>query len=246
MTLNNTAILPVESPIRDFERLYITLRKQEQRLYTDEQVTQLPNIDALHVHYNEWKIRKHSANRLIGYLSKKKRALNILEIGCGNGWLSAQLAKIKGANVIGQDINRVEIDQAKRVFHKNNLQFFCEDFNAERFKDLRFDVIIFAASVQYFPSLKQILNHALNCLSAGGEIHLIDTNFYNHSNIDSAKERTLVYYTKMGCPELAAYYFHHLLDDLKGFDHQILANPNTIINKLLKGNPFYWISIKKK
>ncbi|MDB5287689.1 MAG: class SAM-dependent methyltransferase [Mucilaginibacter sp.] len=246
MPLNDTAILPTENSNRDFERLYIALREREQRLYTDEQVIQLPNIDPSHLHYNEWKIRKHSAERLINYLNKKKRALYILEIGCGNGWLSAQLSEIKGANVIGQDINRVEIDQAKRVFKKSNLEFFCEEFDAERFKYMYFDVIIFAASVQYFPSLKQILNRALSCLSVVGEIHLLDTNFYNQANIDSTIQRTLVYYTKMGCPELAAYYFHHRLDDLKGFDHKILANPNTIMNRLQKSNPFYWISIKKK
>lgn len=246
MLLNDTAILPTENPNRDFERLYIALREQEQRLYTDEQVMQLPDIDPSHLHYKEWKIRKHSADRLINYLNKKKRALNILEIGCGNGWLSAQLSEIKGANVIGQDINRVEIDQAKRVFQRDNLEFFYEDFDAERFKYRYFDVIVFAASLQYFPSLKLILNKALSCLSVLGEIHLLDTNFYNHSNINSAIQRTFVYYTKMGYPELAGYYFHHLLDDLKEFDHKILANPNTILNRLQKSSPFYWISIKKK
>jgi 2-polyprenyl-3-methyl-5-hydroxy-6-metoxy-1,4-benzoquinol methylase len=246
MSLNDTAILPIENPNRGFEQLYIALRKREQRLYTDEQVMQLPDIDPSHLHYKEWRIRKHSAERLISYLNKKKRRLNILEIGCGNGWLSAQIAKIKGANVIGQDINRVEIDQAKRVFQRNNLEFFCEEFDAVKFKYKFFDVIVFAASLQYFPSLKQILNQALSCLSVVGEIHLLDTNFYNQSNIDSAIQRSLVYYTKMGYPELAGYYFHHRLDDLQGFDHKILANPNTIMKRLQKGNPFYWISIKKK
>ena len=246
MPLNDIAILPIKRPVPGFEQLYIALRKLEKRLYTDEQVIQLPNIDTSHLHYNEWKIRKHPAERLISYLTKKKRALNILEIGCGNGWLSAQLAEIGGANVIGQDINRIEISQAKRVFHKNNLQFLCEDFDAGQFKDLRFDAIIFAASIQYFPSLKQILIQALSCLSAVGEIHLIDTNFYNRANIDGAKQRTLNYYTQVGYPELSGYYFHHLLDDLKGFDYQILANPNHIINRVKKSNPFYWISIRNK
>jgi 2-polyprenyl-3-methyl-5-hydroxy-6-metoxy-1,4-benzoquinol methylase len=95
MPLNDATILSTGNPNQNFERLYIALREQEQRLYTDEQVRQLPDIDPSHLHYKEWKIRKHSAERLISYLNKKKRRLNILEIGCGNGWLSAQLAENK-------------------------------------------------------------------------------------------------------------------------------------------------------
>src|SRR5271157_59561 len=100
----------------DFEDLYIGVRQQEKRLYTDEQLKNLPDIDSLHIYCNEWKIRKRSGERLIAYLGRKRRNLRILEVGCGNGWLSAKMAAIPKARVTGLDINQVEIAQANRVF----------------------------------------------------------------------------------------------------------------------------------
>jgi 2-polyprenyl-3-methyl-5-hydroxy-6-metoxy-1,4-benzoquinol methylase len=124
--------IQTESPDKAFEQLYITLRNKEQRLYTDAQLLQLPNIAATHVHYQEWQVRKHSAVRLTGYLAKKGKTLNILEIGCGNGWLANKLAQINNATVTGIDINEVEIEQAKRVLGNDNLLFLCKEFDTGR------------------------------------------------------------------------------------------------------------------
>jgi len=75
-------ISPAEHiPIRDFESLYIRLRKKEGRIYTDEEVKVLPDIAITHPHYKEWQFRKQSAQRLIDHLTQKKRSLEILEIG---------------------------------------------------------------------------------------------------------------------------------------------------------------------
>src|SRR5688572_18830814 len=76
-----------------FEKLYLQVRKAEQRLYSDDEVKSLPGIFSSHPHIEEWKQRKVSCERIIKYLDKKQKPLKILEIGCGNGWFSAQLAK---------------------------------------------------------------------------------------------------------------------------------------------------------
>ena len=102
----------------DFEDLYIAVRQQEKRIYTDEQLQLLPDID--HLYYDELKIRKRSSERLIAYLEKKHKYLRILEVGCGNGWLSAKLSNIPNTKVTGLDINQLEIEQANRVFKKDN------------------------------------------------------------------------------------------------------------------------------
>src|SRR5215213_11952226 len=88
-----------------FEELYISIRKKEQRIYTNEEVALLPDIYPDHIHYHEWQIRKRSSERLINYLSKKNRPLKILEVGCGNGWLSARMAAVDKWEVTGIDIN---------------------------------------------------------------------------------------------------------------------------------------------
>jgi SAM-dependent methyltransferase len=229
----------------DFEDLYIAARKQEKRLYTDEQLSNLPDIDPLHHYHNEWKIRKHSAGRLITYLERKRRNLKILEIGCGNGWLSAKMASINDTNVIGLDINQVEINQASRVFRKSNLQFIYDTFNDNTFENETFDVIVFAASLQYFPSLINVLKQAQSILNQRGEIHIIDTPFYNSEDASEAEERSRNYYTELGFPEMADYYYHHSISEFWGFKYRVLFNPHSIINRLFKKDPFYWVAIRK-
>ena len=227
-----------------FGDLYIDVRNQEKRVLTDCQVMFLPDIEPTHIHYKEWQVRKRSAKRLIDYLKEKSKPLNILEIGCGNGWLSSMLLTIKGSKVTGIDVNEPEIMQAKRLFKNERLDFICAGFDPQMFSDQKFDVILFAASIQYFPSIKNILQDALSCLNRNGEIHIIDTNFYNPNQVEGAARRTEQYYSEMGYPEMAAYYFHHTVNDLKPFNYQLLFNPHRLVNKISKKDPFYWVAVK--
>jgi ubiquinone/menaquinone biosynthesis C-methylase UbiE len=227
-----------------FGDLYIDVRKQEKRLLTDCQVLFLPDIDPTHIHYKEWQVRKRSAKKLFDYLKGKNKPLNILEIGCGNGWLSSMLSTIKSSKVIGIDVNGPEIMQAKRLFKNEGLDFICAGFDHAMFAGQKFDVILFAASIQYFQSLSDILMKALSCLSRNGEIHIIDTNFYSPQQVQGAAERTEQYYNEMGYPEMAAHYFHHTVNELKPFNYRVLFNPHRLVNKIGKKDPFYWVAIK--
>jgi len=227
-----------------FGDLYIDVRNREKRVLTDCQVMFLPDIEPTHIHYKEWQVRKRSAKMLIDYLKEKNNPLNILEIGCGNGWLSSMLLTIKGSKVTGIDVNEPEIMQAKRLFKNERIDFICASFDPAMFTGQNFDVILFAASIQYFPSLKNILQGALSCLNGNGEIHIIDTNFYSPNQVEGAARRTEQYYTDMGYPEMAAFYFHHTVNDLKPFNYRVLFNPHRLVNKIGKKDPFYWVTIK--
>lgn len=227
-----------------FEDLYIEVRRREKRVLTDSQVMFLPDIDGKHVHYNEWKIRKRSSQKLTGYLEKKNRPLKILEVGCGNGWLSSKLSAIPNTMVTGLDVNEVEIAQAKRIFRKDNLEFAWGSFDPARYAQKRLDIIVFAASIQYFESLKTTLLDALSCLSPDGEIHILDSHFYKPVKIVDALKRTCDYYSEIGYPEMAGYYFHHTLNALNGFNYKILSDPRHILNRIDKKSPFYWVLVK--
>ncbi len=118
---------------KNFEERYIALRRKENRIYSDKEVFQLPDIDVQHQHYKEWMIRKASVKKLINFLKKKNQSLKIMEIGCGNGWLSSQLSKIENSEVTGLDINLTELKQAERVFKNNHrLKFVYGEINAEK------------------------------------------------------------------------------------------------------------------
>lgn len=229
-----------------FEQRYISLRQKEQRVYTPEQIALLPDISPAHPHSGEWQVRKRSCNRLLQYLRSRPQPLTILECGCGNGWLSARLATLPRVVVTGSDVNQTELEQAQSVFQaQQNLSFQYGDLRDPVFDDRRYNIIVFAASVQYFPSLQDILRRALSLLRPGGEVHLVDTHFYRPDEVAAARERTHRYYSDMGFPEMSAHYFHHQLSDLEELSYKILFDPRRLSNRILHhGDPFYWLAVR--
>jgi SAM-dependent methyltransferase len=164
-------------------------------------------------------------------------------VGCGNGWLSAKLAGINHAVVTGIDINMQELDQARAVFQQPNLRFI---YGGLEIVSPGFDVIVFAASIQYFPSFENVINNALALLRQNGEIHILDTFFYDKMEANRAARRTKEYYNIMGCDEMAGFYFHRSKRELKSFNYKILLGRGTLMDRIrFRGLLFPWIRIIK-
>jgi 2-polyprenyl-3-methyl-5-hydroxy-6-metoxy-1,4-benzoquinol methylase len=246
--LYNLHVPGVSRPDAVFEKKYIQCRVREQRVYADEQVSSLPDCIVSHPHYQEWQLRKHSSEKLVRYLSQQKKALQVLEIGCGNGWLSHRLSQIPRSRVTGLDVNFTELQQAARVFNNcARLKFVYGNIDTGIPKGRQYDVIVFAASLQYFRSIGGILDDCMQYLAPEGEIHIIDTNFYRRQTLAAARERTMLYYASLGLPEMADHYFHHPIEALGQFHHKILHDPSSWRNKFSRHkHPFHWILIKKE
>jgi SAM-dependent methyltransferase len=246
MNLRPIHMVASDQTSNEFEQLYVNLRQQENRIYNDEEVAWLPDIAEDHIHKKEWEIRKASCKNLLNYLRDKKKSLNILEVGCGNGWLSYQFSQVPYSHVVGLDVNLLELQQAERVFAAiPNLNFVYGDIHSSLPIE-KFDVIVFAASIQYFKSFPDIINATLNLLADKGEIHIIDSHFYSEEQIIEARQRTHQYFHSKGFDKMDEFYFHHCLNDLKEFKYSFFYDPNSSLNKLLrKKNPFHWICIKK-
>lgn len=249
-----TPTLPVNSPpdtgeveVTGMEKYYMAVRQKEGRLYSDEQVLLLPEIARRHPLYGEWQARKESAARLKHYIEKKTSLPHILEVGCGNGWLCRQLAQIPGCSVTGVDINFSELQQATRVFsHIPRLRFIHGGIQHNAIADGKYDFIVFAAAIHYFPSLKNSISEAECLLKPGGEIHILDSHFYKPADVNAAKERTVAYYHQLGFPEMAALYYHHSTDDMNEFHYRTLYKPSLWGRYILNHqNPFPWYYIKK-
>lgn len=235
----------IASPVNTgFSDSYIKVRELESRVYSDDTVSKLPYMLQNHPQYSEWKMRQKSTQRFIDYL-KKKEGKALLEIGCGNGWFTAQCATELN-NAVGIDVNIQELEQAAKVFNSSNSQFMYWDVFSEIPFTQKFDIIVLNAVVQYFPDFYRLKERLFELLSSNGEIHIIDSPFYSNEEASLAKQRSNAYYTEIGVKEMADYYFHHSFDAIKDVD--VLYKPsNSVFKKLVKGKdmPFGWYRLTK-
>lgn len=208
-----------------FEELYERTRGSERRILSDEQVAQLPDgTDLWNV--DEWRIRARSADRLVRALRGSDLGSRVLEVGCGNGWLSARLQR-EGHEVLGIDPFTAELEQAARVFPNGPAFARCDLFEAGLPQEF-FDIIVFAASFQYFPDAQKALARASSLLRPSGEIHVMDSVLYR-SPVEKtgAEERSRKYYENLGVPEMHTHYHAHAMDDLKGAHRvRVLSAPS--------------------
>lgn len=232
---------------KDFAALYSALRKAEGRFYTDDEVNRLPLIYSAHPHCKEWKLRKQTADLLLKNLGQLKKGAGILEIGCGNGWLSAFLTKLPGAIVTGIDIHPEEIEQANRVFGKTpSLCYLPVSPFDPLLNTAHFDCIVLAASAQYFPSFDQLITRCMELLRPGGDIHIVDTHFYTPHEAEAARERTEAYYAGLGFPEMTGYYFQRTTNELEKYNYKIVSPPFSIAGFIMgRKKVFPYIIISK-
>jgi ubiquinone/menaquinone biosynthesis C-methylase UbiE len=223
------------------EKIYIALRSKEGRLLTDEALRMLP--EGLHRQplKKEWSNRKESMKKLKRYLHKGGCASKILDLGCGNGWMANQLAS--GANSVwAMDTNLTELQQGFKVFgSKPNLHFTYADILKDNFQESNFDVIILAASIQYFQDPVLLLKKLRSHLAPAGEIHIIDSPFYEESQLADARRRSADYYSQIGYPQMINYYNHHSWNSLAEFSP--VKHRNNLSLPFLK-SPFPWLIIK--
>jgi len=103
----------------------------------------------------------HPKHRLMNYhqffLDNIDEKDTILDIGCGNGALSLDLAK-KAKKVIGIDINESNIHIAKNKYMKENIIYYCGDA-LYNLPDERYDVIILSNVLEH-------INYRVNFLKS--------------------------------------------------------------------------------
>ena len=235
-------------PFQNKEQAYIETRRIEGRLLEDEAVSRLPHVPKKSRHWQEWRIRERNLKDFLRYWSERGGPLRILDLGCGNGWMSHHLAQLAHSQVTGMDLNQVELDQAARVFAKEtNLRFVYGDVYQDH--PMTYDCIVLAASMQYFPDPQGLVNRLLELLDDGGELHVIESKFYGRDQVEDAQRRSSDYYQSLGQDEMTTYYFHHCLEDMLKMGAETLHEPqgNRGRNRRLTAkSPFHWLRFSKK
>lgn len=209
-----------------FENAYLRLREKENRILSDDVVKKLPETDNTDGRRQEWEMRKSSLTIITDHL-KKRGAKSILELGCGNGWLSSNIAKTLTSDVCAVDINEAELLQGARVFgNLQNLCFVYTNIFSATLHPKKFDVVILGSSVQYFSDLAKLFK---TIFSLTDMIYIIDSPVYSSSDAaEAAKQRSIKHFSSLGFPEMTEQYFHHTLEDLAKVNYTYLYNPNSI------------------
>jgi len=230
--------------------IYIKVRKTEGRLYSDNEVRYLPDVPPGHPLKKEWEVRKKTAENLAKYFTNYNNN-EILEVGCGNGWLSNFLAEKTKNNITALDLNESELKQAVKVFsEKDNLRFIFGNIFENIFPQKKFNFILLAGSIQYFRDFKKLIEQLSYYLKPGGEIHIADSPFYKEEEKEAAKKRTGTYYNSIGFPEMIKNYYHRSWDELGNRNYYIVNWTKVRYSKILTGlkipvkNIFPWIIIK--
>ena len=103
--------------------------------------------------------------------------LRVLEVGCGPGYLSLELAR-SGFNVVGLDISERCIEIASQfakqdpwIEQRGSLDYLAGDFySSPGLEDEAFDVVVFLGALHHFPDQVATIQRAKNLLKPNGLI----------------------------------------------------------------------------
>jgi len=95
----------------------------------------------------------------------------ILDLGCGDGKLSAQLAA-QAQNVVGVDLSPAMIAYAKQTHVRSNLEFLCGDAASPEVAGL-FDIIVCFNAFHWFADGARVLLSMFKLLKPGGEALIV-------------------------------------------------------------------------
>ena len=84
----------------------------------------------------------------------------VLDVGCGNGFLAYDVAK-KAKRVVGIDINKKNIEFAKKHYKRGNLEFIVGDATKYQFNE-SFDVIILSNVLEHIENRVEFLKKLRN------------------------------------------------------------------------------------
>lgn len=211
------------APHADLELRHWQQRARHLRLFTDEAVRALPHIDPHHPRAHAWHARADGLARLADHLARHQRALTVLDVGCGNGWLGHHLAALPRVRVCGLDVNRRELTQAARVFanEQTTLRFVYAEVLSAVLPANHFNTIVLADVLPYFPDPAALLKRLWGLLKRPGEIHIMDTPLAERPQPPTERPREPTRH-------------HPTWADLAPFGPQVLYNPHTLSARLAR------------
>jgi len=200
-----------DTPFERWARAYAALRAREGRGASETERLALPYGTSGPL-APQWRIRARTFDRFVGSVlapmeRAKGRPLALLDLGAGDGWLSARMAA-RGHRAVALDARVDAVDglAAARVFSRRRTPAFGRV--AARFEELplaagSFDLALFNASLHYAPDLSRVLEGARRVVRPGGAVAILDSPFYRSEKAGDAMLRERERTTRAAFPDLA-------------------------------------------
>lgn len=109
--------------------------------------------------------------------SHLKSSDKVLEIGCGTGYFTKEIAKT-GAFITAIDISPELLNIAKVAITEPNVSFMIENAYSLSFKDNSFDSIV-GSSVLHHLEIEKAISEMYRVLNPGGSIYFTEPNMLN-------------------------------------------------------------------
>jgi ubiquinone/menaquinone biosynthesis C-methylase UbiE len=124
---------------------------------------------------HKWRTAENSAAFVLPYL---RDGLSLLDVGCGPGTITADLAgRITGGSVVGVDLPADVIAAAQTQFGSANLRFEVGDVYALSFADESFDLVYAHQVLQHLGDPVAALREMLRVLRPGGHVAVRDSDY---------------------------------------------------------------------
>ena len=184
-----SAIAPErEKHFRQFVIEYEAVRAAEGRgSSTAAYYLALPFRDLTGRNQQQWSIRarsfRHMEKHILPEFERAMPALDILDLGAGNGWLDYRLT-LRGHRPVAVDllVNSSDgLGAASHYLERLPTLFprFQAEFNRLPFADWQFDCAIFNASFHYSENYQTTLAEVIRCVRPGGWIVIADSPWYS-------------------------------------------------------------------
>ena len=125
--------------------------------------------------------RRNIENAYSSLLKLLKDGMSVLDVGCGSGAITADVAQRTNGEVVGIDLSEHLIALAQTNFaHIPNLSFRLANIN-DYVSDEPFDLVIAARTLQWVNNSAEVVLKMMDLLKTGGKISIND---YNHTKIE--------------------------------------------------------------
>lgn len=127
--------------------------------------------------------RRNLENSYSSLIRLLKNGMSVLDVGCGSGSITANIAERVGTSgkVVGIDFSEHLIELARKNHaHLSNLSFEVANINTYTSNE-KFDLVIAARTLQWVNNPEEVIRQMVGLLKPGGTISVLD---YNHTKIE--------------------------------------------------------------